>query len=167
MMSVLDKCFGKNLHEINFSFREYIKLHYLKCENKWNEEVRQWLENEDAPDARMCISGKSLRIGEWDWDPWAALTHFCTPGQVTVLKTLCQHGALPEPVITHKTLSFPQTFPILSMFPFPLPASLSACAPDGGSERALHWKGCPFTLAASEALLRTPEMSHTDCFMHR
>ena len=161
-MGVLDKCFSKALHEINFSFREYIKLHYLKCENKWNEEVRRCLENEDAPDTRMYASGKSLRMGEWDWDPWAALTHFPTPGQATVLR-LCQHCALPESVITHKTLSFPQTYAHTFYVSFPLPASLSACAQTAvlsalTLERLHIYSNC------SEALLRTPEMSHTDYF---
>ena len=132
-MGVLDKCFSKALHEINFSFREYIKLHYLKCENKWNEEVRRCLENEDAPDTRMYASGKSLRMGEWDWDPWAALTHFPTPGQATVLTlpTLCPSRVCHHP---QNTVLSPDLCPHFLRFLSPTCFSFCLCT-DGSSER--------------------------------
>lgn len=140
-MNVLDKCFSKDLHEINFSFREYIKLHYLKCENKWNEEVSWWLENEDDPDARKYASGKSLRMGEWDWDPWAALTHVPTPGQATVLRLSANTVHFLSLSSPTKHCPRPRTIPTLSMFPLPLPASLSACAQTVALREPRHWKG--------------------------
>lgn len=74
-------------------------------------------------------------------------------------------NTVPFPSLSSPTkhCPFPRPMPTLSTFPFPY---LLLFLPVHRRQfwAPWHWKGCTSTLTASEALLRTPEMSHTDYF---